>query len=116
MARLFEENQKMKIIIVLEFASLINGRGETLIEVANRLAKLFPDDYMKLIDSIVLVCSKVDPENELEDILEEMKEILSLNKNISEPGKMLMKTIIEFQRVRIFPIPKENALSDSKRK
>ena len=87
-----------------------------MIDVANRLAKLFPEDYQRLVNSVVLVCSKVGSDDELEDIVGTMKDILEKNKNIDPAGLMMMKTILEYNRVCIFPIPKSKKLNDSLQK
>ena len=68
-AMLFKKDERTKIIIVIELASLQTGRGKDLIDVANRLAKLFPNGYRQLFESVLLVVSKVYSDNNLEDVM-----------------------------------------------
>ena len=41
-ARVFPKGSKTKIVVVAEFATLVNARGAGIVDVANRLSKLFP--------------------------------------------------------------------------
>lgn len=41
-ANLFKEGSKTKIVLVVEESTFLSSRGKTIVEVANRLAELFP--------------------------------------------------------------------------
>lgn len=92
---------------MIEFSSLGSARGKTLVDVANRLYELFPSDFSNLVQSIVLVVSKVNTdEDELDCIIDEIKDIVSKNENISPQAQIVMRTLVEKKSVILFPLPK----------
>ena len=69
-AQLFKQGAKVKIVVVIEQSSLISSRGNTIVDVANTLHKLFPDEFHILVESIILVISKVTEDIKISDIRE----------------------------------------------
>lgn len=63
---MFQRGTQTKIIIVMEYSILQFGRGGHVIEVAKRLFNLFPRDFDRLTNSIVMLITKV-PFNEVEE-------------------------------------------------
>ena len=69
-ARMFKRGTRAKIILVIEYSSLIFGRGGNLLEIAQRLLEFFPRDYSTLINSVMIMVTKVNTdEYEFSDFL-----------------------------------------------
>ena len=77
-ARMFRRGTKAKIVLVIECSTLISARGGNLSEIAKRLLELFPRDYATLINSIMILVTKVTTED-FEDL-----EVLELITKINE--------------------------------
>ena len=59
----------------MELANLQSGRGKQLADAANRIAELFPVDFEEILDSTVLVVSKVQPNVALKAIITTLQKI-----------------------------------------
>ena len=69
-ARMFKRGTRTKIVLTIEISTLLSGRGGNLPAIAKRLLDLFPRDYTTLINSIMIMVSKANPEDyTVEDIL-----------------------------------------------
>ena len=66
-AKMFQKYGKIKLLIMVEQSTFLSGRGGGLVEVANRLRELFPKDFKNIVHSIMIVVSKVNPEDIEED-------------------------------------------------
>lgn len=58
-AVMFQRGTNVKLVVVVEFATLQSGRGGNLSEVAKRLFALFPTDFDRLTNSIMILVTKV---------------------------------------------------------
>jgi hypothetical protein len=56
---MFQRGCRARIILVVEFSSLMAARGGNLVDAAKRLFQLFANDFQKIIYSCILVVSKV---------------------------------------------------------
>ena len=81
-AQLFKQGSRVKIVVVIEQSSLLSFRGKAIIDVANTLHKLFPDEFHILVESIILVISKVTEDFTIDEIRAYIYEILKENDNI----------------------------------
>ena len=69
-ARMFRRGTKAKIVLVIECSTLISGKGGNLPEIAKRLLELFPWDFSTLINSVMIMVTKVNTdEYEFSDFL-----------------------------------------------
>ena len=106
LAKLLGKGSRVKVVVMLEFASLATVRGKSIADVANRLLDLFPGDWEGMMDSVVVVVSKVNAaEVELEEVISEISSIVSSNDNISTGAKAVMMRALESNRVALFPLP-----------
>ena len=62
-AKMFQKYGRVKILIVIEQSSLFSARGGSLVDVAKRLKEFFPKDFKKLINSVMMVVSKINPDD-----------------------------------------------------
>ena len=92
---MFKVGSKARIIVVVEYSSLIQARGGCFVEVANMLRDLFKDDFSHFINSCLLVITKVNP-NEISetDIPKIIQEICLENHQLSIEGAMLIKNLL----------------------
>ena len=60
---MFKRGGKTKILLVMEQSTLFSARGGSLVDVAVRLRELFPKDFRNLVHSIMIVVSKVNPDD-----------------------------------------------------
>ena len=60
---MFKRGGKTKIVLVMEQSTLFSARGGSLVDVAVRLRELFPKDFKNLVHSIMIVVSKVNPDD-----------------------------------------------------
>ena len=76
---------RVKVIVVLEFESLRADGGKSITDVANRLLDLFLVDWQRMINSVMLVVSKVNTaEFKLEEVISQIKNIVRNRDNISD--------------------------------
>ena len=74
---------RVKVIVVLEFESLRADGGKSITDVANRLLDLFLVDWQRMINSVMLVISKVNTaEFKLEEVISQIKDIVRNRDNI----------------------------------
>ena len=74
---------RVKVIAVLEFESLRADGGKSITDVANRLLDLFLVDWQRMINSVMLVISKVNTaEFKLEEVISQIKDIVRNRDNI----------------------------------
>ena len=74
---------RVKVIAVLEFESLLADGGKSITDVANRLLDLFLVDWQRMINSVMLVISKVNTaEFKLEEVISQIKDIVRNRDNI----------------------------------
>ena len=59
---MFQKYGKIKLLIMAEQSTFLSAKGVGLAEVANRLKELFPKDFKNIVHSIMIVVSKVSPE------------------------------------------------------
>lgn len=105
---MFQRGTQTKIIMVIEYPTLQAGRGNSFPEVANRLATLFPKDFDRLINSIMLLVTKVPLSMIKEqEIIEEIEEINSTNKNMEIKCKTMIERIVAQRNIFIMPIPSD---------
>ena len=62
-AKMFPKYGRVKLLIVIEQSSLFSAKGGGLVDVAVRLRELFPRDFSNLVHSIMIVVSKVNPDD-----------------------------------------------------
>ena len=94
-ARMFKVGSKARIIIVVEYFSLMHARGGAFVEVASMLRDLFKDDFSHVLNSCLLVITKVHPKEISErDILEIIQETCSENHQLGIEGTMLVKNLL----------------------
>ena len=106
-AKMFQKGIKTKIILTIDINTLRSGRGGNLPAIARRLLDLFPKDFKVLMNSIMIVVTKVNPEDDsIEDLVERIDEINKSNANIPAECSILLNTIVEKKNVRIFPFPR----------
>ena len=104
---MFKRGGKTKIILVIEQSTLFSARGGSLVDIAVRLRELFPKDFNSLVHSIMIVISKVNPDDfEEDDIVSKISSITNQNQNLPQECQMMLNTIVQFRRVVIFPYPK----------
>ena len=106
-AQLFKNGSKVKVVVVVEDSSLLCAKGKGLVDIANRLAELFPADFDALMKSTLMVVSKVSiEEEELKSLANEVKTIAENNENCTVLGRKLLATLAEEENIALFPIPK----------
>ena len=66
-ARMFQRGAQTKLIIVMEFSTLQSGRGGNVPDVAKRLLNLFPRDFDRLTNSMMILITKVPLGNDVEE-------------------------------------------------
>ena len=62
-AKMFQRYGRVKLLIVIEQSTFLSARGGGLVDVAVRLRELFPRDFQNLVHSIMIVVSKVNPDD-----------------------------------------------------
>lgn len=106
-ARMFREGNQVKILLTIEISTLKSGRGGKLAEIAIRLLELFGQDFNYLLNSIMILVTKVNPEDySHEDIREILTEITNSNENMPLECKGILNTILERNNILIIPFPK----------
>ena len=69
---MFKVGSQAKIIIVIEQSSLMSTKGRAVVDVAVQLFKLFENEYDRVINSCMLVVTKIDMEkNDMQKKVEE---------------------------------------------
>lgn len=105
-ARMFKVGIKAKIVIMVEISSLLSSRGGSFVQVTQRLRELFQNDFRQIINSCVLVISKVHPSiYTREDIIGTIREISQQNKNLKPEEAMLLMELVEKKRIHVMPTP-----------
>lgn len=66
---------------------------------------MFPTDYHRLCNSVLLVCSKVPASDNLRSVTGQMNKIIENYKDISNKAKKMMNTILNKKNVCVFPQP-----------
>lgn len=64
---MFQEGAQTKLIIVMEYSTLQSGRGGNVSDVAKRLFNLFPRDFNRLINSMMILITKVPLSEDLNE-------------------------------------------------
>jgi len=71
-AKMFKVGSQAKIIIVIEQSSLMSTKGRAVVDVAVQLFKLFENEYDRVINSCMLVVTKLDmKKNDMQKKVEE---------------------------------------------
>ena len=69
---MFKVGSQAKIIIVIEQSSLMSTKGRAVVDVAVQLFKLFENEYDRVINSCMLVVTKLDmKKNDMQKKVEE---------------------------------------------
>jgi len=63
-AKMFEIGRKARIIIVVEYSTLTSQRGGGLFDISSKLRELFGRYFKDIINSCMLVVTKVDLEKD----------------------------------------------------
>ena len=66
-AKMFKKGVKSKILLVIEHDTFKSGYGADVVKLSMRFKELFPKDFNNLTDSIMIVVSKVNPDELSED-------------------------------------------------
>ena len=59
-SRIFAVGKKIKIALVVDYETLMAGRGQFLIKASKKLKDLFPKDFKNVMKSTCVVATKVD--------------------------------------------------------
>lgn len=73
-AKMFKVGSKVRIIILVESSTIMSTRGGGFVEVAVRLRKLFGKAFVNVINSCLLMISKIDTVS-LEDLIHNIRQI-----------------------------------------
>ena len=57
---MFKIGSRAKILIMVEVSSIFSARGEAFVKIARKLKELFQNDFAQIINSCLLVVSKVN--------------------------------------------------------
>ncbi len=60
---IFKKGKQVKIVIVAEVSSIITCRGGILVDIVLRLSQFFLNDLTFMLNSIILVLSKVNTDD-----------------------------------------------------
>ncbi len=60
---IFKKGKQVKIVIVAEISSIIACRGGILVDIVLRLSQFFLNDLTFMLNSIILVLSKVNTDD-----------------------------------------------------
>ena len=75
-SKMFTVGRKAKIVIVLGYGSLIELRGQQLIEIARRLRDLLNQNFHVITNACLLIVPKTDDDETAENIEEMIKDVL----------------------------------------
>ena len=103
---MFKVGKKAKIIIVVEIYTLYSARAGGLLDLAIKLQSLFGDYFYEIINSCMLVVTKVNLEPQtLFNIKGKLKKFTDASIDLKKEAKILIDTLITKDRIKIFPVP-----------
>ena len=79
---MFQLGRQAKILVLIEFPTLQSSRGKGVADVARQLSKLFDRNFNQVINSCLLVVTKVDTRTP--DIDQKIRETLFEISGLSE--------------------------------
>ncbi len=93
-------------MIVVEINSIFSSRGGCLVDIMQRLAEFFREDLTMMINSIMLILSKVNTDDSPPDfVIGQITQICEINQNLDASTKTLLRNLIRNKKIMIFPQP-----------